>query len=130
MDRLTDFTLELKRRRVLRALIGWGIISFAVLQVAEPVMHGLDLPDWTPKVILWCLVAGFPITVVLAWAFDLTAKGVKRTGPMEGPGGTEVSVLPIDDAADVGMDEGTPVVEDCQPRRTRFTAPFTSWSWT
>src|SRR5712691_3172820 len=37
---------EMKRRRVFRALIGYGIVSFALLQVVEPVMHGLNLPEW------------------------------------------------------------------------------------
>jgi len=44
---LEQFFAELKRRRVIRAMVGWGLASFAVLQVYEPVMHGLHLPDWT-----------------------------------------------------------------------------------
>jgi len=69
----------LKRRRVIRALIGWGVVSFAVLQVAEPLMHALDLPDWTLKVVVAVLAAGFPLTSALAWVFDLKSTGVERT---------------------------------------------------
>ena len=87
-DRLanfSDFFAELKRRRVIRALIGWGIFSFAVLQVVEPVLHAFHLPEWSLTVVVSVLGAGFPITVVLAWVFDLTARGIRRTAPAVAP---------------------------------------------
>jgi adenylate cyclase len=64
---------EFKRRRVFRVLVGYGIFAFAMLQVAEPLMHGLHLPDWVLTVLIAALAAGFPVAVVLAWVFDLTA---------------------------------------------------------
>jgi tetratricopeptide (TPR) repeat protein len=76
----------LKRRRVIRALLGWGVVSFAVLQVAEPLMHALDLSDWILKVVVAVLAAGFPVTSALAWVFDLKATGVERT-PAAAPSG-------------------------------------------
>jgi TolB-like protein len=76
--------LELRRRRVFRALAGWGIFSFAVLQVVEPVLHAYHLPEWTLTVVVTVLGAGFPVTVFLAWAFDLTARGVVRTPSPDG----------------------------------------------
>ena len=72
---------ELKRRRVIRALVGYGIASFAVLQVSEPVIHALHLPEWTLSFMVVALGAGFPIVVVLAWAFDVSSSGVERTAP-------------------------------------------------
>jgi serine/threonine-protein kinase len=83
MSHLADFTAELKRRRVFRALVGWGIFAFAVLQIYEPVMHGLHLPEWTLTLVVLVLVAGFPATVILAWIFDLSTAGVTRTAPVE-----------------------------------------------
>jgi serine/threonine-protein kinase len=77
---------ELKRRRVFRALAGWGIASFAVLQTVEPVLHAYHLPEWTLTAVVTLLAAGFPITVVLAWVFDLTAEGITRTDRAEGDG--------------------------------------------
>jgi len=77
----SDFIAELRRRRVIRALIGWGIFSFAVLQVVEPIMHALELPDWALKVVVAVLAAGFPVTSALAWVFDLKTTGVERTPP-------------------------------------------------
>jgi TolB-like protein len=81
---LQDFVAELKRRRVFRALVGWGIFTFAVLQVYEPVMHGLHLPEWTLSLAVLVLAGGFPVTVVLAWIFDLRSTGIERTGPAAG----------------------------------------------
>lgn len=77
--RLGTFVAEVRRRRVLRALLGWGIASFAVLQVIEPVLHALHLPDWVLTAVVGVLAVGFPASVVLAWFFDLSAAGVTRT---------------------------------------------------
>jgi TolB-like protein len=87
MGRGRAFLEELKRRRVFRALIGWGIFAFAVLQVFEPVMHGLHLPEWTLSLVVLLLAAGFPATVMLAWIFDLSAEGIERTPPDPSAGG-------------------------------------------
>jgi tetratricopeptide (TPR) repeat protein len=75
---------ELRRRRVIRALLAWGLFSFAVLQVVEPVQHALGLADWVLKVAVAVLALGFPVSAGLAWAFDLTRKGIERTAPPEG----------------------------------------------
>jgi hypothetical protein len=74
--RISAFLAELRRRRVFRALLGWGLVSFAVLQVVEPVLHALHLPEaWLTGVVA-VLALGFPATVVLAWVFDLTPAGI------------------------------------------------------
>ena len=73
------FFEELRRRRVFRALLGFGIFAFALLQIIEPVMHGLRLPEWVLTVVVVSLALGFPLTVGLSWAYDLTAHGVQRT---------------------------------------------------
>ena len=66
---------------MIRALIGWGIFAIAVLQVVEPILHAYHLPDWSLTAVVTVLGAGFPVTVILAWVFDLTAKGITRTEP-------------------------------------------------
>ncbi len=58
---------ELKRRRVFRALIGYGVAAFAVLQIIEPIMHGLHWPDSVPSYVVAALAVGFPVVVSLAW---------------------------------------------------------------
>ena len=113
-----DLLAELKRRHVFRVMIGYGIFAFAVLQVIEPIMHGAELPDWVLKAVLVALVLGFPVAVILAWVFDLTAQGVKRTPSATGPGAPRVGrarlLLPLAVAAVVlaiatgGAAPGTP----------------------
>src|SRR3989442_5970223 len=58
---------ELKRRRVFRALVGYGLVAFAVLQISEPVMHGLHWPESVLSYVVVALALGFPIVVGLAW---------------------------------------------------------------
>jgi TolB-like protein/Tfp pilus assembly protein PilF len=80
---LAEFLDELKRRRVIRALIAYGIFSFTILQVIEPVMHGVHLPESMLSVVVALLGVGFPLTIALAWVFDVTARGITRTPAKE-----------------------------------------------
>ncbi|TMA32350.1 MAG: tetratricopeptide repeat protein [Deltaproteobacteria bacterium] len=82
---------ELKRRRVFRALVGYGIAAFAVLQIVEPVMHGLRWPDTVLSYVVVALAVGFPIVVTLAWIFDVNQGRVERTGG--GPGGARLVLI-------------------------------------
>ena len=75
---------EMKRRRVFRALFGYGIVAFAVLQIIEPVMHGLNLPEWVLKATVVALGLGFPFTLVLAWAFDVKGGRIEKAGAPRG----------------------------------------------
>ncbi len=77
----TTWLEEMKRRRVFRTLVGYGIFSFGVLQVVEPIMHGLSLPDWVLTFTVIGLGLGFPIALVLAWAFDINDGRIERSGP-------------------------------------------------
>jgi adenylate cyclase len=83
---------ELKRRRVVRALVGYAIAAFAVLQIFEPVMHGLHWPEASLSYMVVALAVGFPIVVSLAWIFDVSAGRIERTAP--GPlKGTHVALV-------------------------------------
>src|SRR5262249_41603455 len=74
----------MQRRRVFRALIGYGVVAFAVLQIIEPVMHGLHWPDSVLTYVVAALAVGFPIVVVLAWIFDVNEGRVERSAPAAG----------------------------------------------
>ncbi len=78
---------ELQRRRVFRALVGYGIAAFAVLQIIEPVMHGLHWSEGVLTYVVVALAAGFPIVVGLAWIFDVNAGRIERT-PSAGRSGS------------------------------------------
>jgi TolB-like protein len=70
---------ELKRRRVFRALLGYGIVAFAVLQIVEPIVHGLHWPDSVVSYVVVALAIGFPVVVALAWIYDVNAGRIERT---------------------------------------------------
>ena len=74
---------ELKRRRVFRALVAYAIVVFAILQVVEPILHGLALPDWTLSFVIIGLGLGFPVVLVFAWLFDVSSAGVELTAPLQ-----------------------------------------------
>jgi hypothetical protein len=76
------FVAELKRRRVFRSVVGYGLASFAVLQVIEPIMHGFHWPDQVLTYVVVALSLGFPLVVALAWIFDVNAGRVERTPPL------------------------------------------------
>ena len=73
------FFEELKRRRVIRALIGYALAAFAILQVIEPIQHALHWPDSLLTAAVALLALGFPVTAALAWVYDLTSRGLTRT---------------------------------------------------
>src|SRR5204863_8309501 len=77
--KLSVWFAELKRRRVFRTLVAYAIAAFAILQVVEPVMHGLALPEWVLKAVVIGLGLGLPVTLLLAWAYDISPRGIERT---------------------------------------------------
>ncbi|MCR6664047.1 MAG: tetratricopeptide repeat protein [Luteimonas sp.] len=79
------FLRELKRRHVYRVAVVYIVISWLVLQVGDIVLGIFDTPAWVMKALLALLVLGFPLAVVLAWAFELTSTGVRRTEPLDSP---------------------------------------------
>src|SRR5579859_320029 len=84
---------ELSRRRVVRAVIGYGVAAFAVLQIVEPIMHGLHWPDVVLSYVVVALAGGFPIVVTLAWIFDVKQGRIERTPPT--PGLTGARLVPM-----------------------------------
>jgi TolB-like protein/Tfp pilus assembly protein PilF len=75
------FFAELKRREVFRVAAVYGATGFVVLQVADLLAEGLALPDVVLRTATFLVLIGFPIALVLAWAYERTAEGVKRTDP-------------------------------------------------
>jgi TolB-like protein len=73
------FFAELKRRHVFRVMAVYGAVAFVILQVADIAFPLLGLPDWTVTFVLALSLVGFPVAVVLAWAFEVSPDGVKRT---------------------------------------------------
>ncbi len=68
---------EVRSRRVGKVVAAYLAFAFAAAEAAT--LPGLSLPEWAVRVILGALVLGFPVTVVLAWTYDITPTGVVRT---------------------------------------------------
>jgi len=83
---------ELQRRRVARTLIGYGVVAFVVMQVSELVVPGLGMPDWVFRAIVITALAGFPVTAVLSWVFDVSVRPAAREGADGSSTGDPVTV--------------------------------------
>ena len=90
---LNGWFAELKRRRVFRALVGYAIAAFAVLQIIEPIMHGAHWPEVVLSYVVAGLAAGFPIVITLAWVFDVKAGRIERTAPAASPRGIQLGLM-------------------------------------
>jgi hypothetical protein len=73
------FLCELRRRKVWRVAAGYGVVGWLVIQFATTVLPALTLPAWTPRLVIVLVLAGFPIALILAWAFDVGSSGIVRT---------------------------------------------------
>src|SRR5262245_19247812 len=76
---MTGFFVELQRRKVYRVAAAYIIVAAGVIQLASAAFPAWDLPRWTLRLVIVVLLLGFPIALVLAWAYDITAQGVRAT---------------------------------------------------
>lgn len=72
---------ELKRRKVYQVAIVYLVAAFVGLQVLDLLVPDTTLPDWAPGLFIALVILGFPVALVLAWAFELTPEGVRRERP-------------------------------------------------
>ena len=84
-SRIGTFLSELRRRRVFRVAAVYAGVTFVIIQIIDGAFPAMHIPDWVGSLVVTLLLLGFPIAVGLAWAFDITDKGVVRTPAMEGP---------------------------------------------
>ncbi|MEY2585457.1 MAG: hypothetical protein QOD80_1483 [Verrucomicrobiota bacterium] len=77
------FFTELKRRKVYRVAVGYGVLAWLLIQIATQVFPFFEIPTWAVRLIIVALVLGFPVALFLSWAFDLTPGGIVRTDDIE-----------------------------------------------
>jgi TolB-like protein/Tfp pilus assembly protein PilF len=77
--KIDNFFGELKRRNVYKVAIAYGVVAWLLIQVATQVFPFFEIPNWAVRLIVLAIVIGFPIALVIAWAFELTPEGLKRT---------------------------------------------------
>ena len=74
-----NFFAELKRRNVYRVAVAYTVVAWLIIQVSATIFPAFNAPSWVLKVIILLLGLGFFLAVALAWAFEITATGIKRT---------------------------------------------------
>jgi TolB-like protein/Tfp pilus assembly protein PilF len=75
---LRNFFSELKRRNVYKIAVAYAVVAWLLIQVATQVFPFFDLPNWSVQMVVLVMVIGFPIALVLSWAFEITPEGIKR----------------------------------------------------
>jgi adenylate cyclase len=104
---------KLRKRKVFKVAGAYAIVAWVVVQVADVMFPALGLPAWTITLTAALLMVGFPLALVLAWAFEVTPQGIRRDTGDGTPGAPADS---IGDAADAtGPTTGSSATADTQP---------------
>ena len=112
---------ELKRRNVYKVAVAYAVVGWLLIQVATQVFPFLEIPNWAIRLVILVTAVGFPLALVIAWAFELTPEGVVRTevadtAQQRSRGGLWIAVVVIAAAISLGLfflgrytaDRGTP----------------------
>src|SRR5205814_1094638 len=73
------FFAEVKRRNVYKVAAAYGVVAWLLTEIATQVLPFFETPNWGVRLIVLAIIIGFPIALVIAWAFELTPEGLKRT---------------------------------------------------
>ena len=76
---LPDFFAELKRRNVYKVAVAYAVVAWLLIQIATQIFPFFEIPNWGVRLVVLLVVLGFPIALIIAWAFELTPEGLKRT---------------------------------------------------
>ncbi|HEX4637900.1 MAG TPA: hypothetical protein VH170_00270 [Chthoniobacterales bacterium] len=77
--KIDNFFSELKRRNVYKVAVAYAVVGWLIVQVATQVFPFFEIPNWAIRLVVLLIVIGFPIALVIAWAFESSPKGIDRT---------------------------------------------------
>ena len=107
-----DLWSQLKKRKVVRVAIAYIVVGWIVMQVGEVVFEGLGVPPWSLSLLIALVLLGFPVALVLSWAYEVTPQGIRKdsAGDIEATievedyqdGAPSIAVLPFDDMSEKG----------------------------
>lgn len=107
---ILDFLSELKRRKVYRVAVAYVLVAAGTLELVDVVVPSTRLPEWSDELFLALAVLGFPLAMVLAWAFDVTPEGVRSTPSSPdvetAPGAAEVDSTAVEGDTGTGVRAG------------------------
>jgi len=78
-----NFFSELKRRNVYKVAVAYAVVGWLLVQVATQVFPFFEIPNWAVRLVVLAIIIGFPIALIIAWAFELTPEGIKQTENVE-----------------------------------------------
>ena len=81
-----SFFGELKRRNVYKVAVAYGVVAWLLMQIASQIFPFFEIPNWTVRLVVLLLIIGFPIALIIAWAFEATPEGIKRTEAADAAG--------------------------------------------
>src|SRR5213076_96993 len=76
---MSNFFSELKRRNVYKVAVAYAVVGWLVIQVTATIVPALHLPDGLTTAAVVLPLLGFPVALIIAWAFEMTPQGMKRT---------------------------------------------------
>ena len=74
-----NFFAELRRRNVYKVAIAYAVVAWLLMQIASQIFPFFEIPNWAVRLVVLLLVIGFPVALIITWAFELTPEGLKRT---------------------------------------------------
>src|SRR6266849_8900453 len=77
--KIDNFFAELKRRNVYKVAVAYAVVGWLVIQISSTVLPTFHAPEWVVQTLVVLVAIGFPIALIIAWAFELTPEGLKRT---------------------------------------------------
>jgi TolB-like protein/Tfp pilus assembly protein PilF len=80
---LKNFFSELKRRNVYKVAVAYAVVSWLLIQIATQVFPFFEIPNWAVRLVVLLLILGFPVALILSWAFELTPEGIKLESEIE-----------------------------------------------
>ncbi len=81
-----NFFTELKRRNVSKVAVAYAVVGWLLIQIATQVFPFLEIPNWAIRLVILLTALGFPVALIIAWAFELTPEGIKRTEAADAAG--------------------------------------------
>ena len=97
------FFAELKRRHVFRIAAVYGGVGFVIVQAADVFVPALHLPPWIMTAIAFLVILGFPVAILIAWAFELTPQGLKKTEDATAGELEEIAAAPAGSRWPIGL---------------------------
>ena len=99
---------ELRRRNVYKVAVAYAVVGWLLIQIATQVFPFLEIPNWAIRLVILLTALGFPVALIIAWAFELTPEGLKRTETADAArqhsrGGVWIAVVLVAAALSLGV---------------------------